>query len=348
MRRKTMKGKKEETMKPIMPKAWKMVFAQIVLVFLLLTCFMAGAGWPINVPTVTTGSATNVTGNSAMLNGTVNPNGSGFIQYYFQWGLTANYGKKTDLQDISGGTSTINVSANITGLTPNTTYHYQLWARGESGYWVTGKDMTFTTHGKPSATTKAATDISSNYARLNGTVNPNGISATHYWEYGTTTAYGSKTNTWGDGSGTSDANVWADVGSLPPHTTYHFRFVATNSAGTGYGADMTFTTTAPKPSVTTGPAASVTTESARVTGTVNPNGLPTTCHFVYGTTTNYKQGIGKLAAGNGTSNVKIAIDLTGLHPNTSYHYELVCENSSGIVYGSDMAFKTKSSLIQVK
>ena len=203
--------------------------------------------------------------------------------------------------------------------------------------------------GKPSAITKEATYVSSASARLNGVVNPNGILALYYWEYGTTTAYGKKTSSWSVGSGMSDSNVWADVGSLPSKTMYHFRFVAGNSAGTTYGADMTFTTTAPKPSVKTGPPTQITTNSARLTGTVNPNGLKTSCHFKYGNTTAYETGVGMPPVGNGTSNVTVYVDLTKLHVNAIYHYQLVCENSSGITYGSDMAFKTKASdLIKVK
>jgi hypothetical protein len=201
---------------------------------------------------------------------------------------------------------------------------------------------------KPSVVTKEATYVSSASARLNGTTNPMGSPTLFYWEYGTTTAYGKKTGSWSVGSGTSDSSVWADVGNLPPKTLYHFRFVAGNSAGTAYGSDMTFATTAPKPSAKTGPAVQVTTQTARVTGVVNPNGSKTVCHFQYGTTPQHEiAGIGQLLVGNGTSNVPAAIDLTNLHVNATYHYELVCENSSGITYGSDMVFKTKlSNLIQ--
>ncbi len=210
--------------------------------------------------------------------------------------------------------------------------------------------------GKPTAVTKAATFVSYCTARLNGTANPNGILTMIYWEYGTTTAYGKKTSVWSVGSGTSDGTFYADVGdvppkagSLPPNTTYHFRFVAENSAGKAYGADMTFTTQALPPSVKTGPATKITTNSARLTGIVNPHGVKTMCQFQYGTTTDYKTGIGTSPAGNGTSNVTVAADVTKLHVNTIYHYQLKCESSSGFSLGSDMAFKTKSSnLLQKK
>ncbi len=234
--------------------------------------------------------------------------------------------------------------AAITGLKPDTTYHFQLWARGESGFWEKGKDMTFKTAGKPVASTKPATDLAPNSARLNGTVNPNGIMTTHYWEYGPTTAYGVKTQTWGDGSGTTAQNVWAQLSGLSGTTTYHFRFVAVNGAGTVYGDDMTFATTPPAPSVTTGPAGRITTKSAVLTGTVNPNGLQTTCHFEYGKTTSYAAGIGVIAAGNGTGSVPIKLEWATFDPGTTYHYKLACENSTGPASGADMTFTTNASL----
>jgi phosphodiesterase/alkaline phosphatase D-like protein len=200
------------------------------------------------------------------------------------------------------------------------------------------------TGGKPSAVTKDVTSLSWITARLNGTVNPMGSPTLFYWEYGTTTTYGKKTSSWSVGSGMSDSNVYADIGNLLPNTTYHFRFVAGNSAGTTLGSDLTFTTTVPAPSVKTGPAVQVTAHSARLTGTVNPNGSKTNCSFQYGITPNHElAGIGLPLVGNGTSNVAVKLDLGNLHVNAAYHYVLLCSNSSGQAYGSDMVFKTKIS-----
>jgi len=98
----------------------------------------------------------------------------------------------------------------------------------------------------PTVTTGSAISITSGSATLNGTVNPNGKKTTYYFEYGTTTSYGltSGTNWAGAGSGTSDVSVSATITGLSPNTTYHYRIVATNSAGTSYGSDQTLTTKA--------------------------------------------------------------------------------------------------------
>lgn len=93
----------------------------------------------------------------------------------------------------------------------------------------------------PTVTTGSATSVSSGTATLNGTVNPNGITI-YYFEYGTTTDYGSTTTEMDAGSGTDDTPFSADLTGLTAGTIYHFRLVATNSAGTSYGNDATFTT----------------------------------------------------------------------------------------------------------
>jgi hypothetical protein len=95
----------------------------------------------------------------------------------------------------------------------------------------------------PTVTTNPSTSVTSNSAQLNGTVNPNGESTTYRFEYGKSTRYGSTSGTQRAGSGTTDVPVSAAITGLTPNTIYHFRIVATNSAGTGYGNDRTFTTT---------------------------------------------------------------------------------------------------------
>ena len=83
-----------------------------------------------------------------------------------------------------------------------------------------------------------------------------------------------------------DTAVSASLTGLASGTTYHYRVVATNSSGTGRGADGIFTTSS-APVAVTGPATSVTPTSATLNGTVDPNGRETTWYFEYGTSTSY-------------------------------------------------------------
>ncbi len=102
--------------------------------------------------------------------------------------------------------------------------------------------------GTPAATTGAATTVGPTTATLNATVFPNQEETSYHFEYGTTTAYGSRTPDVGPVKGNAGKPVSATVTALAPSTTYHFRVVATNPSGTAQGADLTFTTTAGPPS----------------------------------------------------------------------------------------------------
>jgi len=93
----------------------------------------------------------------------------------------------------------------------------------------------------PTVTISDATSVAESTATLNGSVNPNGSSTTYYFEYGTTTDYGSTTTSTDAGTGTTSVSVSADLTGLSEGTTYHFRLAATNSVGTSYGDDKTFT-----------------------------------------------------------------------------------------------------------
>ena len=94
----------------------------------------------------------------------------------------------------------------------------------------------------PEVTTGTATGVGTNSATLNGVVNPNGLSTTAKFLYGTTTNYGSVTNVSGTLSGTNTTNVSVGLTGLSAGTTYHYTLVATNSGGSAQGADKSFTT----------------------------------------------------------------------------------------------------------
>jgi len=188
-----------------------------------------------------TNAATNVTSSSATLNGSVNPFGRA-TTWYFEYGTSTNYGSKTSLQSAGSGTSSVAVSAPVSGLSVGKTYHFRIVAMNTAGT-AFGHDATFSTGTAPSAVTQAASSVGPTSATLNGTVNPNGQSTTWWFDYGTTSSYGSSTSTHNAGSGTSASSQKVTLTSLAPGTTYHFRIVAKNASGTSHGADQSFTTT---------------------------------------------------------------------------------------------------------
>jgi hypothetical protein len=101
----------------------------------------------------------------------------------------------------------------------------------------------------PSATTGAASAISTGSATLSGTVNPHNQTTTYHFDYGQTTAYGSTTadQTVSPIDDTTHAVTTAVSGLAAGHT-YHYRIAATDATGTTTGADSTFTTMPPPPS----------------------------------------------------------------------------------------------------
>ena len=107
-----------------------------------------GATWSTDVPAkphVVTSGATNITGVSSTLNGEVNPNGLS-TTVKFDYGTTISYGKSIVVsQNSITGITNINVNANITGLIPNTTYHYRVEATNNIGTTY-GVDSTFITN----------------------------------------------------------------------------------------------------------------------------------------------------------------------------------------------------------
>jgi hypothetical protein len=83
-------------------------------------------------PTAVTGVATDIDDNSATIAGTVNPNGAS-TSAFFEWGTSASYGNITPIINIGSGTVAVPVTANLTGLTPGTTYHFRIVAINSKG-----------------------------------------------------------------------------------------------------------------------------------------------------------------------------------------------------------------------
>jgi hypothetical protein len=194
-------------------------------------------------PIVVTGPAVQVGQSTATLQGTVDPEGEA-TTYHFEYGTTTSYGLTTPTQAAGDGDAPVDVSAALTGLTANTTYHYRLVATNASGT-VEGADRTFTTAANPrppGISSQRARDIAPDGARLTASLDPNGTPTTYHFEYGTSTRYGSSTPAQSAGAGNSVVPVSVNVSGLSPFTRYHYRLVATNAAGTTRGNDRTFTT----------------------------------------------------------------------------------------------------------
>ncbi len=296
---------------------------------------------PIIAPSATTNAVSNnTTGNSATLNGSINPNGAE-TTVSFEWGLDTSYGNTTSPQIIPSGTIDVAVLADITGLSPNTIYHYKVKAVNSIGTTY-GLDASFTTPVMvPSATTNAVSNnTTGNSATLNGSINPNGAATAVYFQWGTDTSYGNTTTTQNIPAGNNNVAVTANISGLAVGTLFHYRVVAANSAGTTNGNDILFTTPShAKPFATTNSATNKNGNSATLNATVNPNDLITSVHFEWGTTASYGHTTTpSISLPAGPDNIFVSANITGLTPGQTYHYRVVATNADGTTNGTDMSF----------
>jgi Ca2+-binding RTX toxin-like protein len=198
-------------------------------------------------PVVATEGTSALTGTSATLKATVNPNGTA-TTYQFEYGTTETYGTSVPVpgRAIGSGAEAVAVNEAIAGLEPDTTYHYRVLASNEGGE-TEGADQTFTTEKLPSAVTEAASAVGLTSATLTGTVNPEGLPTEFQFEYGTSVAYGNAVPISGVpvGEGSAPVPFSVGVGGLRVGTTYHYRLRAASPAGSAFGEDRTFKTLLP-------------------------------------------------------------------------------------------------------
>lgn len=294
-------------------------------------------------PAVVTLAASGLNCGGGTLNGTINANGL-TVDSFFDYGPTTSYGTSVagTPATITGTTPT--AISTVISMPPSTTWHFRTRGLTSDGVTVYGNDLTIVSAdpGAPEATTLAATNIASNTATLNGTVNALCFSTTVTFEYGESDSYGfTVTADQSPVNGSAASPVSATIGGLAINTLYHFRVVASSSGGTVNGADLTFTTGAAPPIVTTNPASNIGNFTARLNGTVDANNQDATVTFEWGLTESYSFTIAGIP-GTVTGNTPTAVyaDLTGLNSNTTYHFRCVGQNAAGTTYGADQVFTT--------
>jgi len=194
--------------------------------------------------TVDSESKSSITATTATLQANINPHGFD-TTYHFEYGPTTSYGSSLPVPDtdIGSGFGDQSVSQSISGLQLSTTYHFRVVATSSQGT-VDGPDQTFTTEPAALIDGQSVGGVQVTGATLTAQINPLGLDTTYHFEYGTTTSYGTEfpVPDADIGSGSSDVAVSQPLQGLQGGTTYHYRVIATNSAGTADGPDQTFTT----------------------------------------------------------------------------------------------------------
>jgi len=192
-------------------------------------------------------TATDITTDAATLNGTLTDlGGAESVDVYFEYSTDTSYGIKTAVQTITVAGA---FTAGIADLEPDTPYHYRAVAVNSAGETYSD-DATFTTLSVETGpeitlpvidTAVTAIDITADAATLNGTLTDlGGAEAVEvYFEYGTDTNYGNKTDIQ---KLTAAGAFSADISDLKSETIYHFRAKAVSSSGEVYSEDAVFTT----------------------------------------------------------------------------------------------------------
>ena len=148
-----------------------------------------------------------------------------------------------------------------------------------------------------------------------------------------------------DEEGTGAGQFVSNITGLSVGTNYHARAYATNSAGTAYGADLSFTTLGNAPECITQPASNISPTGVTLNGTINANHATANVTFEYGPTVEYGQTLTAVQSPvSGNSITNVSISLTGLSEGTTYHFRVKAINSIGSDEGEDMTFTTSGQV----
>ena len=305
-------------------------------------------------PAVTTSPASS-TPTVATLNSVVNPyNSPTNVNYLWGTSNVACSSLPNTLAGPTGLTGSIAISpnaTNLTGLTPSTLYYYCASATS-SGGTTHGTVASFTTPSAtaPIVTTSAATDNAGTSATLNASVNPNNLTTSITYRYGTSNvACSSLPSTLAGPTGLTGSiaispNATLVTGLTAAGTIYYYCASATNSSGTAYGSVLSFTTPAIVPGATTNAATSITSTSAYLYGSYTSNNLSYTFATRYGTSNVACASLPNTSnSGSTTADGSYTYWTLGgptLVEGTTYFHCATATNSVGTTYGSVLSFTT--------
>ena len=195
------------------------------------------------LPTVTTAQVSNITQTTALGGGNVTSDGGADVtERGICW--STSHDPTASGSHATSGTGTGSFTANMTGLTANTTYYVRAYAKNSQGI-AYGDEVSFRTSqniSAPTVVTLEVTDITQTTATVNGNVTSDG--GANVTERGICWSTSHDPTTSGNhaNSGTGTGSFSVQMTGLTPGTTYYVRAYAKNSAGTAYGSEVSFTT----------------------------------------------------------------------------------------------------------
>ncbi len=293
-------------------------------------------------PTVVTSEASNITATSATVGGNVtNDGGSEIIARGICYGTKENPTISDKKVDNSGTTGTYNCT--LEGLSAGTTYYARAYATNANGTMY-GEQITFATiAGKPNVVTLEATDVTGTTATLGGNVlSSGGADVLKRGICYATTANPTTSNknvTCGSGVGEFTCSVM----DLSPNTTYYVRAYATNTKGTAYAEQISFTTQCTAPTMGATTISVVGINSAIIEGSILHDGGSTITErgICYNTTG------GPTIADDAVIVESISNSFTGkltnLQENTTYYARAYAINDIGVAYGEEVSFTNSTN-----
>jgi hypothetical protein len=313
----------------------------------------AGAVWvfvvpatPAPAPTVATHAPGPITSDTAVLEGSINPNGLDTHAWFLYGTDSALSGAvSTPQQDLGSGTAPIPINATISGLFASAPYYFQAWAQS-SAATVQGSILSLTTTlVPPTVGTSAATSVTDGSATLNASANPNGADTNVWFLYSTNSSMTGAVSTPQQdiGAGSAPVEASANIVGLAVSTTYYFQAVAQDSGGITKGSILSFTTgPAQAPAVTASTASSIASGSATLGASVDPNGLETLAWFLYSANSSLAGALSTAPQdiGSGTLAVPASANIAGLSANTTYYFQTIAQNADGTAQGQILSFTT--------
>ena len=194
----------------------------------------------------------------------------------------------------------------------------------------------------PTVVTNNTSNMTATTADCNGNVTSDGGATVTLRGF----YYGTSPNPETTGSKKTDYNIGTGaftctLTGLTPNTTYYVKAYATNSVGTSYGEQMTFTTTSVSaPIVITNDVSDIQATSAIGGGNVTSDGGATVTARGICWSTSQNPTISDSKTSDGTGTGSFTSTMTGLTKNTTYYVRAYATNSVGTSYGEQKTFKT--------